>query len=249
MKYIDINCDLGEGKSLIDCEQDAKLMPYISSCNIACGGHAGDESIIKQSLLNAKLNGLKIGAHPGYEDKANFGRVSLDISVEEVVTSIQKQLDLFFRVSSELSLSIHHIKFHGALYNDLEKQPQLGSKLAELIKHNYLSLKVYGLANGIFEKQCVALGIEFIAEGFMDRTYLSSGHLTPRSKKNAVLTNQAKIIAQAVSLASNSEIITSDGEFITPKVKTICLHGDNPKAITIAKALHAELTSAGFFIQ
>jgi UPF0271 protein len=249
MKYIDINCDLGEGKSLIDCEHDAKIMPYISSCNIACGGHAGDESIIKQSLLNAKLNGLKVGAHPGYEDKANFGRISLDISVEEVVASIQKQLDLFLRIASELNIAIYHIKFHGALYNDLEKQPRLASKLAQLLKRNYASLKVYGLANGEFEKQCTDLNIEFVSEGFMDRTYLSSGHLTPRSEENAVLTEQDQSIAQAISLASNQEIKTSDGEIITPQVKTICLHGDNPEAITIAKALHIELTSAGFLIQ
>lgn len=249
MKCIDINCDLGEGKSLIDCAHDAKIMPYISSCNIACGGHAGDESIIKQSLLNASFYELKIGAHPGYEDKVNFGRVSLDISVEEVVTSIQKQLDFFIRISSKLNISIHHIKFHGALYNDLEKQPQLASKLAELIKFKYPSLKVYGLANGIFEKHCIALGIDFIAEGFMDRTYLSSGHLTPRSEENAVLTEQAQSIAQAISLASNQGIKSSDGKVITPQVKTICLHGDNPEAITIAKVLHFQLTSAGFLIQ
>lgn len=249
MKYIDINCDLGEGKSLNDSEQDAKLMPFISSCNIACGGHAGNESIIRQSLLNAKLHKLKVGAHPGYEDKENFGRVSIVIDIEQLVSSVKKQLDLFLRIASELNIAIYHIKFHGALYNDLEKQPKLASKLAQLLKRNYASLKVYGLANGEFEKQCTDLNIQFVSEGFMDRTYLSTGHLTPRSKENAVLTNQDQIIAQAVSLARNSEIITSDGEFITPKVKTICLHGDNPKAITIAKALHAELTSAGFFIQ
>ena len=121
MKYIDINCDLGEGKSLIDCEHDAMLMPYISSCNIACGGHAGNESIIKQSLLNAQKNGLKIGAHPGYEDKENFGRVSLDIKSEDLVSSIKKQLSLFLNISNQLGISIHHIKFHGALYNDLER--------------------------------------------------------------------------------------------------------------------------------
>ena len=249
MKYIDINCDLGEGKSLIDCEHDAMLMPYISSCNIACGGLAGNESIIKQSLLNAQKNGLKIGAHPGYEDKENFGRVSLDIKSEDLVSSIKKQLSLFLNISNQLEISIHHIKFHGALYNDLEKQPKLALTLAKLIKGNYPSLAVYGLANGIFAQTCNDLDIDFIAEGFMDRTYLSSGCLTPRSKKNAVLTDKAQSIAQAVSLANHQEIKASDGGVITPDVKTICLHGDNPEAIDIAKTLHEELTQAGLIIK
>ena len=249
MKYIDINCDLGEGKSLIDCEQDANLMPYISSCNIACGGHAGDESIIKQSLLNAQVNGLKVGAHPGYEDKKNFGRISLDISAAEIVSSIENQLSLFFNIANQLDISIHHIKFHGALYNDLEKKPELAYILAKLIKSNYPALKIYGLAHGVFEKQCNELGIDFIPEGFMDRTYQSTGHLTPRSEKNAVLTNQVHSIAQAISLASNQDIKTSDAKVIKPAVKTICLHGDNPEAVGIAKALYQELIDAGFLIK
>jgi len=249
MKLIDINCDLGEGDSVIDCEHDAKLMPYISSCNIACGGHAGNESIIKQSLLNAQFHKLKIGAHPGYEDKENFGRISLVMSTEVLIDSIKRQLDSFFNISYELNISIHHIKFHGALYNDLEKKPILASALAQLLIRDYAELKVYGLANGEFEKCCTDLNIDFIAEGFMDRTYTSTGHLTPRSERNAMITEQDKSIAQAVLLAGNKEIITSDDQVIKPKVKTICLHGDNPDAIEIAKALNKELTQAGFIIQ
>ncbi|PAJ75789.1 hypothetical protein CJF42_03275 [Pseudoalteromonas sp. NBT06-2] len=249
MKLIDINCDLGEGVLISDCEQDATLMPYISSCNIACGGHAGNESIIRKSLLNARLHKLKIGAHPGYEDKENFGRISLAISINELIDSIKRQLDSFFNISSELNIAIHHIKFHGALYNDLEKKPKLSLALAQLLIQDYSEFKVYGLANGVFEKCCIDLNIDFIAEGFMDRTYTSTGLLTPRSEKNAMITAQDKSIAQAVLLASNKEVTTSDNQVIKPNVKTICLHGDNPNAVAIAKALHKELTYAGFIIQ
>ncbi|SFD02070.1 LamB/YcsF family protein [Pseudoalteromonas denitrificans] len=249
MKVIDINCDLGEGGCIDDCDLDAKLMQYISSCNIACGGHAGNEEIIRKSLLNAQLNGLKIGAHPGYADKKNFGRISLKISSDILLNSIQEQLDLFLKIASELDIHVEHIKFHGALYNDLEQNPDLASSLSSLIKQNYAYLKVVGLAGGLLEKKSRFLGLSFLPEGFMDRSYLSTGMLTPRSKANAMIEGRKNVINQALLLANNDPILTSDHQYIKPKVKTICLHGDNVNAISIAKNLNESLVKAGFIIK
>lgn len=242
---IDINCDLGEGDSLLDCDKDALLMPFISSCNIACGGHAGNIDTIRQLLRNAKQHQLKIGAHPGYADKHNFGRKHLTITFSELKASLQQQLKRLLKIAQHENACVHHIKLHGALYNDVEKQPQLASKLAVFFKQEYPQLKILGLAGGKLAKACREQGIEFIDEGFMDRRYLSDGTLAPRNQPDAIIKNRQQSIKQAIALARKQPLISSDGKKIIPEVSSICLHGDNPEALDIARQLNERLKLSG----
>jgi len=242
---IDINCDLGEGKTPSDCEKDAKLMAYISSCNIACGGHAGDEQIMLVTLKNAAVNHLKIGAHPGYPDKVNFGRLSVEISATDLTETLKQQIDRLIKLADQLNISLHHIKFHGALYNDIEADNRLAELIANFCQQSYPALKLLGLAGGKLQLHCKKIGLAFIAEGFMDRSYLADGRLTPRSQNGAVITNQQDVISQAISLAKAQPITCSDNSKLTPQVKSICLHGDNPNGLSIAKELFASLQQRG----
>lgn len=242
---IDINCDLGEGETLADCEKDAMLMPYISSCNIACGGHAGNELTIATSLSNAAKHQLNLGAHPGYPDKANFGRFSLSISADKLAQSLKKQMDLISTIATRQQVRLNHIKFHGALYNDIETNSQLADELAAFCKKHYPSMKILGLANGNLNEACRNLDIKFISEGFMDRAYLSNGRLTPRSTKDSVLENKSAVVEQALSLAVNQTVKTIDQKTIDAKVESICLHGDNPNALAIAKSVYRAMSESG----
>ena len=240
MVTIDINCDLGEGNTQQDCEQDALLMPFISRCNIACGGHAGNELTIRESLQNAKSNHLKIGAHPGYPDKENFGRRSINFPTDQLKQSLVSQIDLLLDIAEQENIEVDHIKFHGALYNDIENDPILAKEIASIIKQTYPSKKLLGLAEGELQQVCNDLDIEFLAEGFIDRSYLSNGKLTPRSEPGAVIENQIDNVNQAIALAINKSIRTSDNRAISPQVDTICLHGDNPQAIPLIKKICTE---------
>ena len=246
---IDINCDLGEGETIAYCEKDALLMPFISSCNIACGGHAGNELTIASSLSNAIKHQLRIGAHPGYPDKDNFGRVSLSISTDKLKKSLRQQIDLISAIASKNKLQLNHIKFHGALYNDIETDSLLADELAKFCKKYFPSMKLLGLANGNLKAASKKHEIEFIAEGFMDRAYLSNGKLSPRSTKGSVFENKNDVINQALSLATNQRVKTVDQKFIETKVDSICLHGDNPNALTIAQSVYLAMPESGVQIK
>ncbi len=245
---IDINCDLGEGSTEQDCRQDAKIMPFISRCNIACGGHAGNELTMALSLKNAGIHKIKAGIHPGYEDRDNFGRVSLKLPVDVLIHSLNIQIKCLITIAQEQRVTLHHIKFHGALYNDVEQQVGLADALSNFLYQHYPLYTVIGLAGGLFEKACLAKGLTFIAEGFIDRRYRSNGKLTPRTEQGSVIVDQSKSLAQAKALALGKDIETSDQQFISPIVKTLCLHGDNPNAVVIAQALSNSLKDSGISI-
>ena len=154
---IDINCDLGEGSTLADGENDALLMPYLSSCNIACGGHAGNSETIDYAIKHALRHQLKIGAHPGYPDPDNFGRDSLGLSTNEAVESLRQQLDLFLGVVNQNNTSLNHIKLHGALYNDVEINIELADVIADYFFEAFPEIKLNGLAQGQFQQVCKSI--------------------------------------------------------------------------------------------
>ncbi len=248
-KSIDINCDLGEGNDLKHCDADKLFMKEISRCNIACGGHAGNPITIRESIKNAKHFGLKVGLHPSYTDKANFGRQPVSLSIERICQDISIQLELGLKIAASEGVDIQHIKLHGALYNDVETNMKLASGIAELLCQFNSNLEILGLAQGMFEEVCVARGLKFIPEGFMDRRYMSNGKLSSRIKKGSVIKQIEVVVEQAVALATRVKINTMDGKFITPEVQTICLHGDNPNAHLIATSLKRKLMNIGYLIQ
>jgi 5-oxoprolinase (ATP-hydrolysing) subunit A len=240
---IDINCDLGEGSTLADGDKDALLMPYLSSCNIACGGHAGNLQTIEYAIKNALHHQLKIGAHPGYPDQANLGRRSLDLSAKEVVAFLHEQLALFVGVLNTLNTSLNHIKLHGALYNDVERNHELADVVADYLVESFPDIKLYGLAQGYFQSVCEDKKLHFVPEGFIDRRYQTNGTLVPRTETDAVITQINQCVQQAIAFAKNQPIVSSTGALISPSVKTICLHGDNENALAIVSELHQQFAN------
>jgi UPF0271 protein len=246
---VDINCDLGEGENHLDCENDALLMPYITRCNIACGGHAGNELTMKLSVKNALKHNLIIGAHPGYPDRDNFGRVSINISFECIEASVLKQIFNLQKIVKELQLKLEHIKFHGALYNDIENNPQLAKKVADMIFEHYPTLCVICLADGLLMENCVKKNLNFLQEAFIDRRYLINKKLSPRAMQGSVIENQELAIEQAISLAFHKPIETIDKHWITLNAETLCLHGDNNSSLEIARKLNIALSEKKLNVQ
>ncbi|MCA0902144.1 5-oxoprolinase subunit PxpA [Microbulbifer agarilyticus] len=234
---IDINCDLGEGSTAEDCARDALLMPYISRCNIACGGHAGNQETMAISLINAAKHQLTIGAHPGYPDPENFGRKSLQISERELVESVTAQIQALTDLANQQRVVLGHVKLHGALYNDAEANPELARLMTELIHRDFPDLYILGLANGALETAAKVLAHPFIREGFMDRRYLNKQRLSPRSMPGAVIEDFDHCIQQTLGLIRGDGFPSIDDNELIFTADSICLHGDNPNAVQIAEKL------------
>ena len=249
LHIIDINCDMGEGQSHHDCEQDALLMPYISRCNIACGAHAGNDFTMRQTLLNAQSYRLKCGAHPGYPDPDNFGRVSLKVTHQQIVDSVLLQVQKLVDIATELGVALSHIKLHGALYNDAEKSSGLADLLCQAVAVNYPKLSVLGLSGGAMQHAAKQYGLDFLREGFMDRAYLASGQLAPRTLPGSVYQNPQQCINQVLTILRQTPLPTLDGNRIELAVDSLCLHGDSKIALDLATTLHSELSQAGYQIQ
>ncbi|SEA48465.1 5-oxoprolinase subunit PxpA [Microbulbifer marinus] len=237
MQTIDINCDLGEGKTSADCRKDAQIMPYISRCNIACGGHAGDLNTMQLSIANARENQLAIGAHPGYPDREHFGRRTLQMETGQLLDAVAEQINRLQRVARAADLRLEHVKLHGALYNDAESSTELAESITDFIIEEFPQLKIMGLANAAMEAAAKRHNHPFIREGFMDRRYLNDHQLAPRSMDNSVITELAPCLEQALCLAKGRVFQSVSGEPLQFSVDSICLHGDNPIAPTIARQL------------
>jgi UPF0271 protein len=233
MRSIDINCDLGEGM-----QNDASLMPCISSANIACGYHAGDESTIRTTIRLALKNKVAVGAHPGFADKKNFGRLELSFAGHEYYTLVMDQLVLFNEIAHDEGATIHHVKAHGALYNLAAKNEMVAAEIAKAVFDFDPSLIFYGLSNSSMLRVAERTGLKIASEVFADRTYQEDGTLTPRIQKFAMVTDVNAVATQALLMASEQKVLSTSGKSIAVKADTICIHGDTPNAHAIAKAIH-----------
>lgn len=245
MKAVDINCDLGEGTTAADCSRDALIMPFISRCNIACGGHAGNDTTMALTVGNAKHNGLAIGAHPGYPDRKHFGRRSLSIARPELLENVAAQIERLSAIAARQHCTLDHIKLHGALYNDAEADPRLASSILEMVKVRFPKLKILGLANAAMEQATQKTGLPFLREGFMDRRYLNNHQLSPRNMQGAVIEDFPQCLQQALALIHGEPFTTIHGEPLRFTADSICLHGDNLHAPEIATQLFRALQQAG----
>ena len=245
MTTVDINCDLGEGNTAADCTRDALLMPFISRCNIACGGHAGNDDTMALSIDNAMANGLAIGAHPSYPDRDNFGRHSLAIARPQLLDAVAAQIERLSTIAAHRHATLDHIKLHGALYNDAEADPALAISLLEMLKSRFPTLKILGLANAATEQAAHTVGMPFLREGFMDRRYLNNHQLSPRSMQGAVIDDFTQCLQQTLALIRGETFLSIHGEPLRFTADSICLHGDNIHAPEIATRLHRALQRAG----
>jgi UPF0271 protein len=220
---------------------DASLMSLISSANIACGYHAGNEDTIKRTIELALEHNVAIGAHPSYLDRENFGRLSQSISLVELAELISDQLNIFEKITNQMGCKIHHVKLHGALYNDCAKDALSSKIVAQTIQAIDPSIMLYGLSGSHSIKEAKAIGLRSVEEVFADRTYQANGQLTPRYLDHALITDPNESAQQVLSMVLDQEIKTHDGTMIAVNAETICIHGDHPDAVEIAKHLFNKL--------
>jgi UPF0271 protein len=243
-KQIDINCDMGEGFPF-----DAEIMPFISSANIACGGHAGDATTIRNTIQQCIKQGVAAGAHPSYPDKENFGRIKMTISEGELINSIMDQVFLFDAIAKECGTKMHHIKLHGALYNLASNNHQLAEQIIDTFLVYKKEIYLYGLSGSVYNQLAREKGFLVLDEVFADRTYQSDACLTPRNIQGALIEDDQQAINQVLGLAHEQKVITLTGEEIAVNADTICIHGDGAHAVSFASLIHHELTLRNFQIQ
>lgn len=229
---IDFNCDLGEGLN-----NEHLLMPLISSCNIACGGHAGSIEIMDYVIGLAVKHHVNIGAHPSFVDHENFGRVVLDISNEELKESLIGQLELFQARAALQNVLVHHVKPHGALYNLIALNREKANVVVEAIQEVFDHVKLYVTYNSEIEKVAMEQEVQIVYEAFADRNYNDDLTLVPRKESNAILTNPDEIVAHVSRMAKDSKVRTLSGKEKTIKAQTFCIHGDNKNVLNILKKL------------
>lgn len=234
-KMIDINCDLGEG-----LDNDEQIMPLLDSCNIACGGHFGDESSIRKTIRLAKKHQVKIGAHPSYPDRANFGRKKMEIPISELRDSIIAQLKLFEAICEEEQAIFHHIKPHGALYNEAAINHELAGMLVQIMM-DFPGIALYVPPNSVIERLALQNHVPIIIEAFGDRSYNVNLTLVARNHARALLTDPEEALDHVKHIVLNRNVKTIDGEFVPIKAETLCIHGDNPSALDILKTIRANL--------
>lgn len=237
MKTIHINCDLGEGG-----EHDKELMPLISACNIACGGHAGTLETMQHTVDLAMEHGVEIGAHPSYPDKENFGRKSVQMNIEELKRSLVAQILSLKQITEAEGTVLTHVKPHGALYNDAQKDPQIAAIIIESILEFGDELVLYAPEKSAISD--LAEGkLKLRYEAFADRNYTADGSLVSRKKSNALITQKEEVLTHLLSMVQEGKITAENGQKISTRATTFCLHSDTPNAVEILRYLHKEMAA------
>ena len=240
---IDLNADLGEGMA-----GDGAILPFLTSANIACGLHAGDPAVMDLTVALAIQHGVRIGAHPGYPDRENFGRTNLELEPLELRAFVLYQLGALDALVRARGGTLGHVKAHGALYNRAAKDLALARTFAEAVRDYRADLVLVGLAGSAQLEAARAVRLETAAEAFADRRYLPDGTLMPRSQKGAVLDDPDAAAAQALQIVRDRQVTASDGSRIPIDAQTLCMHGDTPSAVEIARAVREALERAGVAI-
>lgn len=243
---LDLNCDVGElPEAVADGTQEA-ILRQVTSANIACGGHAGNSQMMRATIEQAQRCGAAIGAHPGYEDRANFGRIALALSGEELAASVYRQVVALAEIAAQCGAGIGHVKPHGALYNQAARDRLIARAVAEGVARWRRDVVLVGLAGSVMLEEFRAAGFAVAAEGFADRKYEADGSLRARKFRDALLHEPAEAAAQALRIAKQGSVVAANGAVIPLKVETICIHGDTPGAAQIAAAVRRALEDAGF---
>jgi len=238
---IDINSDMGEIQKLLNDGTYAAILPYVTSINIACGGHAGNDDMMTAMVLMAKEYNVNIGAHPSYPDREYFGRRAMAMTPAEISETVAKQILRLQNIADKNGCALFHVKPHGALYNTAVNDPGVAAAIGAGVQSVNKHLPLVGLAEVNMLTVWKKMGLESIGEGFADRTYESDGTLRSRELDDALITDPEKAAHQAVHMAKNETFIAVDGTELNIKVNTICIHSDTPNAVAISKAVHTAL--------
>ncbi len=246
---VDLNCDMGESFGAWRMGCDEKLMDYVSSVNIACGFHAGDPSVIRKTVELAIRKNVAIGAHPSFPDLQGFGRREMKMSEQEIFDIVLYQVSALKGICEAFGGELHHVKPHGALYNQAAKNPSVARAIAEAVKAIDSSLVFYGLSGSHLVAEASKIGLRTASEVFADRTYQPDGTLTPRHFQNALIKNTAEAIKQVLQIVKTQTVTATNGEVISLTAETVCIHGDSENALEFAIAINSELQKNGIQVQ
>lgn len=235
MKRIDLNADVGEG-----VEWDAVLVSLVTSVNIACGAHAGDESTMARTMKLAQDRGINIGAHPGFADRENMGRRDQDLSSAEIIDLVSCQLTALSRHGA-----FRYVKPHGALYTMAARKRDVAEAMAEAVRQFDATLALMGLAGSELIAAGRSRGLRVVPEAFADRRYDAAGQLVSRSQSNAMIESAEEAVDQVISIALRHQVLRPDGTRVAVEAESICLHGDNENAVAFARRLRTELAAVG----
>jgi 5-oxoprolinase (ATP-hydrolysing) subunit A len=246
---IDLNCDLGESFGRWTLGDDAALMESISSCNVACGFHAGDPEVMRRTVRLARERGVAVGAHPGLPDLVGFGRRPMSVTPAEVEAFVLYQIGALEAIARAEGVRLQHVKAHGALYNMAIRDRPLADAIARAVAAFDGSLRLFGLPGTELLLAAEAAGLPVAAEGFADRSYEPDGSLTPRSQPGAVIHDASEVVSRAVRMASEGVVVARNGEEIAMRVATICTHGDTPGSHELTRRLRNGLERAGIAVR
>lgn len=234
MRRLDLNCDLGEGEPLT---RTRDLMRWITSANVACGGHAGDAKSMKNCAKLAHQFGVKLGAHPGPWSRDNMGRSAAHLIPADLELLLLHQVGALERIATSEGVRLNHIKLHGALYHAVEADTRLARTYLKLVKRYWPKLIVYALAGGLVIREANKLGVRVLAEGFADRAYQADGKLVPRTQSGAILTDETVVASRVEGLLAGRGITGIDGTRFDLKIETLCMHGDSPNSLRMVRAI------------
>lgn len=240
---------MGESFGAWTLGNDAAILPFVTSANIACGFHAGDPAVMKQTVRAALRHGVALGAHPGLPDLVGFGRRELAVSAEEAFDLTVYQLGALAAIAKAEGGQLHHLKPHGALYNMAATNAALAEAIAEAVYKVQPELVLYGLANSELTKAGAKMGLRTAHEVFADRTYQANGTLTPRRQPDAMITDADAAIAQVLRMVREGKVRAQQGHDVAIQADTVCIHGDGAHALEFAQRLHAVLREAGVTLQ
>ena len=241
MRSIDLNCDMGESFGAWEMGNDAALMDYVSSVNIACGFHAGDASVMRKTVETAIEKNLKIGAHPSFPDLQGFGRREIKMSEREIFDIVLYQVSALKGICEALGARLNHVKPHGALYNKAATDPKIAGAIAEAVKAIDDNLIFYGLSGSFLISEAEEIGLKTASEVFADRTYQTDGSLTTRNQPNALITENEKAVGQVLQMIQTQTVTTVNGAKISIKAETVCIHGDGEHALEFARTIREKL--------
>jgi 5-oxoprolinase (ATP-hydrolysing) subunit A len=248
-KHIDLNCDMGESTASTIIGNDAGIMPFITSANIACGFHGGSPTVMRDTILLALKHGVAIGAHPSFPDLEGFGRREMNLPPNDIYAMVVYQVGAIKSLTEALGGRLHHVKPHGALYNMAARDSVISEAIVRAIRDIDPGLMVYGLSGATTIDIARQMGQPFAQEVFADRGYESDGKLTPRDRPGALLPDADAALAQSMLMVRKGKVTATDGRSVSLAADTICIHGDGPHALAIAKALHDGLQAAGIILK
>jgi 5-oxoprolinase (ATP-hydrolysing) subunit A len=246
---IDLNSDMGESYGVYSLGHDEALLDYVSSANVACGFHAGDPRIMGQTVALAVEKGVSLGAHPGFPDLVGFGRREMRVNADEVTTDVLYQLGALEALGRAAGLPLRHVKPHGALYNQAARDGRLARAVVEAVVLYDRELILVGLPGSEVEAAAAAAGVRYAREAFADRAYNADGTLASRRLTGALVTDPAEVARRAVRMVTQGRVTSIDGKEIELAPDTICIHGDTPGAVELARTVRATLEASGVAIR